>query len=349
VVNSVSTNLSYVVTVFDPEVPGVDYQPLAISGSGQPQVGLSNLYVFPAVSNATSYQWRYTRRVPFSLRDGAEGGLSNFIAHVSSGYSVVTTSPVASGTHSFQLAHVEPTPQWLMLNYTLNPLTNGVLQFKSRLGTATTNQVARVQVSTNEGRSWFDVFTQPGAGSSGEISFSTKKIALTGFAGESLQVRFNYDLGFGNYYPQAGASVGWHFDDISITNTEQMLTVATNSVPTNRFAFIPPQPGNYNLQGRAVIFTDFPLDWGPVKPVEAIVGPPVIVLRPVTLTNGQVRIDFTLQAGAASAFKLLETSQLDGGWRVDTRATLRTNIPGVSYVFTTTPGGATHYYRVQTP
>jgi hypothetical protein len=347
------SNFNYSVTVFDPAVPGADYFPPIISGPAQPIVGVSNAYTFNSVSNTTSYQWRYTRRSSFGLSDGAEAGLSNWTTNTSSTYSIISSSPVASGSFAFQLGHPlappNATPQTMLLNYTIYPMTNTTLQFKSRLEYATSNQNARVQVSTNSGNTWSDVYTQAGSDGPGESVFSTKTISLAAYAGTGVQIRFNYDIGFGSYYVGADSFTGWHFDDITITNAEQLLLPVTNAIAGTAFQFNPPQTGNYNLEARGVIFTDFPLSWGPTKQVVAVTSAvPVISINKISLSNNQTRVDFTLQAGPVSTYKLLTALQPTGSWSTDTLAVLTTNSPG-SYRFTTTSSGNVRFYRVQTP
>jgi hypothetical protein len=347
------SNFNYSVTVFDPAVPGAGYFPPIISGPAQPTVGANNAYTFNSVSNATSYQWRYTPRSSFSLTDGAEASLANWTTNSSSTYSIISSSPVASGSFAFQLGHPapppNPTPQTMLLNNTVYPLTNTTLQFKSRLEYATSIQVARVQVSTNNGNTWLDVYAQSGSDGPGESVFSTKNISLAAYAGVGIRLRFNYDIGFGSYYSRGDSSTGWHFDDIAITNAEQLIAPVTNAIASTNFQFNPPQVGNYNLEARGVIFTDFALDWGPTKQVVAITSSvPVISVNKITVSNNQTKVDFTLQAGSASTYKLLTALQVTGAWSTDTLAVLSTNSPG-SYRFTTTPSGGLRFYRVQTP
>jgi hypothetical protein len=343
------TNFNYTVTVFDPAVPGADYLPPTISGPSQPVVGQTNQYTFTAVTNATSYQWRYARKTAFSLSDGAETGLGNWTANISSGYSAIGT-PAASGSSAFQLVHAQSTPQSLTLNPTIAPRTNTTLQFKSRLMASFVNEIARVQVSTDGGANWSDVYTQPGTGSSGEGSFTTKNVNLGSFAGSTLQVRFLYDLGPGSYYTGPASVVGWHFDDVVIANADQISSPVVSTVSGTNFGFNPPQAGDYNLQVRALIFTDFPLDWGPIKAVTATTNAPTVMrITSTSYSNNQVRIDFTLQSGSASSFKLLYANQVPGSWSTDAVAVLSTLVPGSAYRFTTTPSGGMRYYRIQSP
>ena len=350
IVGAPQSSYTYTVTVFDPAVAGADYFPPVISGPSQPIVGVSNAYTFTAISNATSYQWRSMLRAPYSLFDGAESGLGNFTVNTSAGYAVQDSSVVASGSYSFHLAHPSPTNQILQLNRLLFPSNNTQVIFKSRLGYATSFQIAMVQVSTTDGAIWQDVYSQPGSGGSGEASFTTRSFTLSDYAGKPMRLRFNYHCGpYDSHYYQTNPGVGWYLDDVIVTNTQQLINVASNSITLTNFTFTPAQATNYCLQARVLVFTEFPLDWGPVNQVTAVVGTPVIVLSSPVLTNNQVRIDFTLQSGVATTFKLLQADQVTGTWTTNATAVLTTNVPGVSYRYTTTPGGAARFYRVKTP
>jgi len=346
----------YNVTVFDPAVPGGDYRPPTISGPSQPLVGQNNAYTFTAVSNATSYEWRATRPAPFNFSDGAESGLGNFTVNTSAGYSVQDSTVRASGAFSFRLAHVNPpADQKLTLNQSFVPKSNGVLTVKSRLGFAADGETARIQISTDGGVGWQDIFSQAGnnSGQQVEATFVPRSFPLGAFVDKTLQLRFNYTYTSGfTYYPVQPGVVGWYLDDIVITNTEVWTVVATNSTTTTNFTFNPSQATNYNLNVRAYIFTEFPLDWGPVKNVVATTSapPPVIVLsRQPDVTSGQVRLDFTVTSGASATFKLLQADQVSGPWTTNGSATLTTNVPGSSYRFTTPLTAAKRFYRVQAP
>src|SRR6185369_10927551 len=140
-------SFSYSVTVFDPQVPGPDTVLPIISGPDQPAVNQSNIYSFVAVTNATAYQWRQTQRVAFTATEGAENDLTYFVTDTAPDYNVIVSSPRASGSFAFHLAHTQPADQILSFIRALLPGTNGQMQFKSRLGWATSAQIANVQVS----------------------------------------------------------------------------------------------------------------------------------------------------------------------------------------------------------
>lgn len=343
----------YTVTVFDPAVPGADFYPPVISGPSQPTVGGSNWYTFNAVSNATGYQWRASLRTGYALADGAETGSANWNAITSGGYDPRVTSPypVASGSYAFNLRHPNPpATDTLTLKQIFVPKTNGLLTFKSRLSWAYFDEYAKVQVSTNGGSTWLDVYSQQGTGNQGETSFTLRSVSLTNFAGRAVQLRFNYFLApGGQYFPWTNPGDGWTIDDIVVTNAEAITALFTNATATTNFVFSPAQATNYNLEVRALIFTEFPLDWGPTKQVSAVAAPVILQLAAPLLTNNQVWIPFTVVSGSAATFKLLHADQPQGPWTTNTAATLTTNTPGVSYRFSAPVAANAKFYRVQTP
>ncbi len=354
VIGGVASNFNYTVTVFDPAVPGPDYQPPAISGPTQPGVGRNTLYTFTAIADASGYQWRQTQRLPFNWTDGAENGLGNFTADVSTGYPVIQSDVVASGSYAFHLAQPEPVDQILTLDHLVFPATNGVFSFKSRLGYATASQVAQVQASVDDGLTWRTLYSQAGDESAGETGFTPRTISLADFAGRSVRLRFNYHLalsGTYTYFNQTSTGVGWYLDDVTVTNAAEGVAPQITGTATNSFAFNPAQAISYNLEVRAVLFSEFPVEWGPATTVTATTAtvPAVIVLENPSVIGGQVNLDFVLQSGAATTFRLLYANQLSGPWNVDASAILTTTVPGAAFRFSTALSGAARFYRVSTP
>jgi hypothetical protein len=164
--NGTSVSYSYNVTVFDPAVPGANYIPSILNGPTQVVAGVGTVYsaVLPNDPHVTSYNFLTAQVVPGDLFDDGSMGLVNFTISPQPNYSVTTTEPFGSGT-CFNLEHYDTntSPQLLELEGILLPATNTVLNFESELGFATTDEVARVQVSADGGVNWTDLFTQPGA------------------------------------------------------------------------------------------------------------------------------------------------------------------------------------------
>jgi hypothetical protein len=295
----------------------------------------------PAIS---SYQFRVTPRASGNLTDNAQNGLANFNISPAPIYPIITNAADGSGL-CFHLVHADVNhadPQLLQLKETLFPATNTQVSFKSMLAYASSDEAAHVQVSTNGGATWVDLYIQYGTDGPGESSFTTRSISLASYAGLATVLRFNFDTK-GSFYPYTDPVVGWSLKGIVITNTEQLLTPTTNSTPSTYFAFNPSQLGGYNLEARALIFTDFPLDWGPIKQVTAVPG--ILMSSPV-VSSGQVQLNFAIAPSATGVFKLLQVDQLGATWTTNSGAVFTTNVPGTSYRFTTTPGPAARYYKV---
>jgi len=180
-IDGISRNFNYKVTVINPSVFGTDSIFPTISGDNQPIINRENTYSFNTVPNATGYQLLQANRQAFTQIEGAESGMGSLKADVSD-YQAIATDVQASGSASFHLAHPKTEDQVLTFNHTFLPTDTSQLNFSSRLGLASEVQIATVQISTDDGQTWQDIFTQSGTGDSGEKSFSTKTISLSQFA-----------------------------------------------------------------------------------------------------------------------------------------------------------------------
>ncbi len=341
---------NYSVTVFDPAAPGPDTVLPAIAGNDHPSVNYPNAYSFTTLTNATGYQWRQSRRLPYAYVEGAENGLGYFTTHLSPGYSAIVANPRGAG-NVFHLAQPEPTDQLLTYTRRLLPGTNSQMQFKSMLGYATTGQVANVQVALDQGCAWQDVYRQAGTNGGGETSFKTNTISLTNFLGRSILVRFRYLYLGGSYYPQTSSGIGWYFDDISFSNTEELTNSVISEVANgSSFVFTPAQPTNYVLDTRAAIQGGFYLEWGPAKRVTATTNPPPAIhfVSGPTGTVSQVHMEFTVTNYRTNmTFQLSKAASPEGNWIADVSANFQTVITNSRYRITTSTGGAGRtFYRL---
>lgn len=351
VVTTAGTNsFTYNVTVFDPAATGTDYSPVVISGTNQPAVNAGNPYGCTAATNPnlTGYQWLTAQAANGNLLDNALNGVTNFIVSPPATYPIITNAPNGSG-NCFHLTHTNGVQQLLQLQEQLFLTNTSTVSFKSLLGYATSAETARVQISTDGGTTWQDIYAQAGSNGAGESTFTLHTLSLSAYGGKAALLRFNYDFSTGSYFPQTDPAVGWCLENIIVTNALQLLNLATNSTSSTNFIFTPTQTGNYVVQARGVIFTAFPLDLGTAKLVTAIAGPPIITLNTPLVSGSQVKINFTIASGPATTFHLLQVNQLGGVWVTNASALLITNIPGSSYQFTTTNGSFTRFYRVQSP
>jgi uncharacterized protein YkwD len=263
-------SFSYTVTLFDPQTPGADHVSAAVTGPSSPAVGMANPYSITSVPGADSYQWRYGVTTATGTY-GAENGLSGITVTVPSGYSPISTDVYATGSASYHLTHPDFTDQVLSLDAMLLPGNPATLTFQSRLGIATAAQTATVEVSTDDGATWQEVYRQTGSGNPGETTFTRRTINLAPFADRTVRIRFVYRYTMGeSAYTQTTTGFGWYLDDISFTDSRELSgTTVSPTMPSSAFDFTPPAEGSLILQARALLYGRYPLEWGSVLRVTA--------------------------------------------------------------------------------
>ncbi len=342
--------LSYNVTLFDPQVPGTGYVATAVSGPANPFVNTPNSYTCTpsANTNVTGYQWLTTTMSPGGVADYATNGLTNFTATTSPLYSVIATPPVGSGK-CFHLCHTNASSQLLQFNGTFLAASNSSLSFSNFLGWSASGESGRVQVSADGGVNWQDLLVRTGTGAQVDSSFSFQSLSLSNYNGQQILLRFNYYFGGGSYFPQTNSIIGWCLENIILTNVLKVGTSATNTTASTNFTFTPTLATTYSISAAAVLFTEFPLPYGPVKQVTAISNPSTTIsLSKPVLSGKQVLMDFAV-SGAASTFHLLQATNIKGTWSTNASAKLTTNVPGSSYRYTVTNNLPANFFKVQTP
>ena len=333
-------------TVFDPALPGTDYILTVISGASRPSVNENNPYFCIASTNpsTTGYQWLAAQVTNGDLADSALHGLTNFTISPTPPYSIITNPPVGSG-NCFHLAHTNPIPQFAQLSATSvsqRAIPRSVPE--SLLSYATSNEVARVQISTNDERSasWVDIYLQKGTGGSPQTAFASHTLSLSNCAGQITYVRFNYDYAGGAYHSQSSAMFGWCLERILITNAVQLVNITTISTVSTNFNFVPHETGDWVLEARGVIFDEFGLGWSPATQLTVVTNtaPTLILLGSPAIIGDQVQIPLTVPQGAVSSFILLQASQITGPWTTNADAVLSSLVTGTSFQFTTAYAGS---------
>lgn len=304
------------VTFSGPNFPSVS-QPVQVSGGKNvkadlaltytpPQIGgtaLANLllptpYVAQSVVGAMAYRWEYAKRTAFSSVIGAEAGAGDFTQTIGPGYSVVSTDSHQTGAASYHLAHSASSDQVLTLNARLRATASSKMTFATRLGAATTNEVARAQVSTNGGTSWITVWEQTGRvinnGSTIENAFTPRTASLAAFADQEISVRFTYVVVKGvqtTFFNLTASQYGFFFDDLSFTGVEQLSLINSTTLPLPLFAFVPPAAGDYALHVSPQVGGRF-LTAGPWFLLSTTAGvPPSVALTLVTNGPGSVSVN----------------------------------------------------------
>ena len=152
---------------------------------------------------------------PSVLIENGENGADSVEDHTDSSYDLLQDSVAGQGDFAFHLA--TQLGHWFKPTSSVAVTSGCKLFFQSRLGFATSDQTATVQISTDSGTSWSStVWTQSGTNESGESGFTLHEVDLSAFDGQTIQVRFLYDFSGGSFFPQTDSGVGWYVDNIQI-------------------------------------------------------------------------------------------------------------------------------------
>lgn len=332
----------------------LDFRPAyatpAVTGSLVPAINAANSYQISAVPGASAYQWRsFEMAIP--AIEGAENGAAKVTIAKTGDYSVFETSTRKSGTYSFHLAHplsaIEEQSIVLHPSYLVN--ANSVLRFESRLGWATAKQTAVVQISTDNGANWQEVYEQSGTGAAGERAFQSRSIALSAFAGATIQVRFAY-VPSGSVFVDTDNETGWFIDDITLGSAFEISNEQVSDAPNGSFSFQPQVIADFILQGRARTGHDY-LPWGTslaVRSAQGTTTPAELRVDQIQVASGQVQIEIELVSGTApGSFTLQTKAALDAPRWLSAAATV-TPISSSRFRLVAPIGaGGSGFFRVQ--
>lgn len=288
---------NYNVIVFDPDVPTPGAQPVTVTGPASPSIGAVNSYTVTNPTYASGFEWRTLALGNFSKTYNAESGLDGLVAVTTAGApSVVQTNFVGAGSAAYRLSQTGSfSTQLLTLPDTFLVSSGASLSFLSRLGIVTASQAARVQVSSNDGTTWQDISTQIGKSPSNvdapaatDAAFTTRTIPLNAFAGRTIRVRlaFTVEPTASIYLPDATNLVGWFIDNLTLTGVQTATATAPLGVASgSTFSFSPTAVSAIGLQARGLLFGAYPLEWGPLSSVNAIIaGNPANPARLINLS-----------------------------------------------------------------
>jgi hypothetical protein len=331
-----------------------DYVPPVISGPNPATLNANNSYSFLPVPAAVAHHFEQTRLDDYTRVEGAEEGLDHVTVISSPGYSVVDNAIRASGNSSFHLAHPSPaTDQFLTLNPIFRLSAGSELSFRSRLGWASGGQVTRVQVSTNDGESWQELWSRPGTGDSGQSGFELVTLPLEEFANLETRVRFVYDHTSGTFFPQTDPGVGWYLDDITLSNARELLDPVVTAIPSGTsFNFMPATMDDHSLRVRAELSGERLMPWGPafiVAVTDEVVAPVIRLTQTPVFSGGQLALGFTLESGIAASFEVHQADAIDGPWSPATGVTVN-DLGGGNYeAVLPAPTSPSVFYRVAAP
>ncbi len=347
--NGVAGSFTYTTTIFDPSVPGADYQPAIVTGPATPALNQNNAYTFTAVPNATGYEWLSALVQATNLFDNAQKGLVNFTASVDPAYFPITNSPDGSGSNVFYLTDTfwtnfseAPPNQMLTLNQTIEPTVSTRFSFLSdQEYTAGLN--CNVEVSA-DGVTWNAVYSQPGIANS-QGSYSLQTASLSSYIGVPVQIRFNLTYVPGQEYYEDFWPVGWFINNITLSNYLAVGSQVTNVVSSGLgFNFDPAAAGTYQLSVSPQYFGQYYSTFGPATNVAASAS----VSRP-TLTFSSSGSNLMLMwPNSASNFVLQYKHLLtDASWQTIPGGVITSS--GGLYDYTTSETNGSQFFRLEAP
>lgn len=319
-----------------------------------PAVGAPNRYTFAPVPGATGYLWQSATLTPWPAGtvEGAEQGTVNFTTELSPGYTATTTKTKRTGTTGFQLATATIIDQFLTLNHRFRPRSGSTLTFWKRIGFASANQVARVELSGDGGTSWTEAWSQAGNGATSSLnieqSFTQQTVSLDPYVGKTIRVRFAYLYNGGSFFPGAEDLKGFFFDDIAFSATDMLAGLTSNPIAAEpAFDFSPPVAGTYLLSVQPKLGSRT-LPAGTSLPVNASVQTALNISRATisTDTGGKVSLVVTVSGGTPASVRLERSSSPTGPFEQtgDSATVSGANTYTFSAVNTTAGGG---FFRVR--
>ncbi len=352
-IGDATRSFAYAVRVFDPSVPSSDAVRPTITGSTLVQMNQPATFNITPVPKADGHEVRLSRSGPLTITEGGEDKLVNFDLNVTPGYSLTVGLPKYSGSYSIHLTHLNP-PQSQALTYRKTVLvgTNASITFRSRLGYATENQHARLQVSTDNGALWQDIFVQTGNSTPGENAFSARTGSLAGFVGRTVSLRLLYDYTGGGFYSDAATHVGWLVDDLKFVNCYELTSPQIAAVAAgNTVTVAATAVGSHVLEARAKVYGGYPLEWGPAYFINSQAGPVLSIAfdgRP-RVVAGKLELEFSATAAtAATQFSLWRSTNVtEKGTKV--AGAVLAKVGGTRYRFTTTPAAGVEFFRISSP
>ena len=294
-VNGTPQSFTYNVVIFDPDQP-TPGAPLPTVFAPASAVAMSPFAVsVQAMPRATAHEVNLFRSGSILSPLTAANSGSNWTVNTTGGYTPI-------GATEFLLQHSQPRAQTLTLNKYLHVAPGASIAFDSRLGLATTDELAKVQISLDGGGSWQDIFSQTGNNQSNGTVRQT--IGLNAFAGRVVRMRFAFLLSGGSFY-SGGTNVGWSFTNIALDNISELTldNWATLSPGNLSQSLVASSPGSYLLAARTqyqgTYFGDLGLGVGlQVSASATDVTPPAVPQALTAMPASASRIELTWNASS---------------------------------------------------
>ena len=264
--------------------------PVAI-GPGRGAIGKPLTHSYAPVPGASEFRAKLVLIVAKPTTLDGSGGLEDFTTDLGGTPQPLVDRP--GGGKAYHLTQTNGvTPNWMRATGTFRPKATGTLRWLSRLGWASSNQVARIQLTANGGTTWTNLWSKTGKGDAGDLTYTQQSVSLSAFAGQSVNVRFWYGIDFCTtncaVFSQPDNSVGYHFDSVEFIDTDQLKPQSESVVPAGSPVVLTPAvTGNHEVSLQA-ISPRATWPWGTALPVEIVpsITPPTATLSTGTPPTG---------------------------------------------------------------
>jgi hypothetical protein len=189
----------------------------------------------PGISN-----YRFTRYSKAAAPAENCENSTNVTPTISPGYALVDPYVHQQGSASFHLAMPDGYEQIVELNSLYAAGSAPGISFQSRLGWATADQTARVEVKEEGTSNWIPVYSQNGDDWQGEITWKTRSATLTDWAGKYFRVRLRYTVVPGGaYFPDVDSSSAWFVDAIQVADMAALTPLNVSTLSTESTTYTP--------------------------------------------------------------------------------------------------------------
>jgi hypothetical protein len=241
------------------------------------QLGPPVLDAFPAGTNTTgnySCQWNSVLGAEeyelqemedgaFSLSDGAESGSGNWDMQ---GRWEISSYYAHTGAQSFRCSALESDTYTLTLNDSFYVSDSTALDFWVRLRYFLNDEV-RFQISDDGGAGWSDLWSFEGTGAETHQNVWSNIVTdLSGYVGDTVQVRFRYENSGSYYSGDATAYTGIFVDDFVVTNASAWTTLSSSIGPSN-YPVSGKGNGRYSYRVRGSDSFATPAPWSNIEPI----------------------------------------------------------------------------------
>lgn len=254
-------SFNYNVIVFDPAIatPGAAAATVTSIVSTANSVNITPnvpaAVQLTAMPNATGYGVNFYRHTAFNTLLTAQNAAGNWTSNTSPSYNPI-------GSTSFNLFHADAGAQSVTYNGKLLMGTTASVEFDKSVGYAGTGEYLKLQVSSDNGVTWNDAFTDVGTGS--PQSSTHISIDLSQYAGKALIFRFALAYDYGTSYYFTPGQSGWQFNNIlfhqaDLLQDEQIIFLPNGQTGTSAaFATV----GDYIAIARTQYQGRYFSDWG---------------------------------------------------------------------------------------